>query len=202
MVFYFTLPPAKFLVNGMIKKRFLLLVYSYFFLISSYTLAEMTAESVLGEYWKDPLFGVAAESKTIQVEILSDRLWPGYIEVPASETIRFIFLNRSKKQHLFAFASDISALRKDETFTKFVADELYHASQEANRDPRGHSHGSSSVDDAEAIVKLLEQRPTVFVQPNETKEILIRFNETGIVALSCVLDAHNDALISGSVEVK
>lgn len=165
------------------------------------SLAEITAESVLGEYWKDPLFGVAAESRTVQVEILSDRLWPGFIEVPASETIRFIFLNRSKRQHLFAFANDVSALRKDESFRKFVADELYHASQVATRDPRSHTHSSSSVDDAEAIVKFLDQRPTVFVQPNETKEILIRFIETGTVALSCVLDTHNEKLIRGRVEV-
>lgn len=185
----------------MIKKGFLFLICSSLIVLSHDTLAEITAESVLGDYWNDPLFGVAAESRTIQVEILSDRLWPGFIAVPESETIRFIFLNRSKKPHLFAFSSDIRALRQDEAFQKFVADELYHASQVAKRDPRSHTHSSSSVDEAESIVKLLAQRPTVFVQPNETKEILIRFIETGTVALSCVLDAHNETLIRGSVEV-
>lgn len=169
--------------------------------LSGHSASEITAERVLGEYWKDPLFGVAAESQTIHVEVLSDRLWPGFIQVPASETIRFVFLNRSTKQHLFAFAKDIHALRKDEAFQQFITDELFHASQEGSRDPRTHSHASSSVDDAEAIVKLLDQRPTVFVKPNETKEILVRFEQSGQVALSCVIDAHNEILISGSVEV-
>lgn len=169
--------------------------------LSAKVASEITAERVLGEYWKDPLFGVAAESHTIQVDVLNDRLWPDNIQIPASETIRFVFFNRSKKQHLLAFAIDMQALRQDETFQKFIADELFHAKQEANHDPRSHSHSSSSVDDAESIVKLLEQRPTVFVKPGETKEILVRFDQTDTVALSCVLDAHNETLINGSIEV-
>ena len=185
----------------MLYRGFFLLVSGLIAVVSGNAASEITAERVLGEYWKDPLFGVAAESQTVQVEILSDRLWPGVIQVPSAETIRFVFLNRSKKQHLFAFAEDMHTLQKDDAFQKFIADELCHASQEASRDPRSHSHSSSSVDDAEPIVKLLEQRPTVFVQPNETKEILLRFNEAGSIALSCVIGTHNEKLINGSVEV-
>jgi uncharacterized cupredoxin-like copper-binding protein len=183
------------------NKVFFVLLCTLLVFVSSPGRAEITAESVLGEYWKDPLFGVAAESRTVQVEILSDRLWPGFIEVPVQETIRFVFLNRSKKQHLFAFTLDLQALLEQKTFQKFIADELFHANHAEASDPRSHTHASSSVDDAEAIVKELAQRPTVFLKPGETKEILVRFNEPGEVLLSCVIDRHNETLISGKVEV-
>lgn len=163
--------------------------------------SKITAESVLGEYWKDPLFGEAAESHTVQIEILHEKIWPNIISVKHSETIRFVFINKSKESHLFAFSEDIDQLIAEEIFQGFIQDELFHADQESNADPRSHTHTSSSVDDAQAIVKLLSQRPTVFVKPNDKKEILIRFNEKSTIELRCVIGAHQDKIIKGTIEV-
>lgn len=168
---------------------------------SSMALSKITAEAVLGEYWKDPLFGEAAESHTVQIEILNGKIWPNVISVTKSEIVRFVFLNKSKQHHLFAFAKDIDLLLQDASFQDFIQDEIFHSDQESNSDPRSHSHSSSSVDDAEAIVKLLPQRPTVFIKPDDTKEILIRFDESQLVQLHCVLGDHQDNTIKGIIEV-
>lgn len=170
-------------------------------LFSSTILAKITPESVLGEYWKDPLFGEAAESQTVQIEILNGKIWPTEILVQSSETIRFVFLNKSKAHHLFAFSEDINQLIQDDVFQKFVQDEVFHAEQSSQASPRHHSHAASSVDDAEAIVKLLSQRPTVFVKPDDKKEILIRFSEPAWVELRCVIEAHQEQALKGTIEV-
>lgn len=197
MMIYFTLPAQKIAVLRM--QKFILL--SCLCLCSSFTFAKITAEAVLGEYWKDPLFGEAAESHTVNIEVLNGKIWPNTISVKHSETVRFVFLNRSKESHLFAFAKDVDVLINDETFQRFIQDEMYHSKQESKSDPRAHSHSSSSVDDAEAIVKLLAQRPTVFVKPNDIKEILIRFSEPATVELRCVIGAHKDKPMKGIIEV-
>ncbi len=163
--------------------------------------AGLTAEDVLGEYWADPLFGEAAESVTVQIEILSGRIWPEDIKVPEAETVRFVFFNKSNDSHLFVFTKDIDTLMAQESFQKFIQDEIFHSKQEARADPRSHSHSSSSVDEAEAIVKRLDQRPTVFVKPNDIKEILVRFNTPEMIELRCVIDAHKEKLIKGRIEV-
>tara|TARA_R110001592_G_C13161810_1_gene748996 strand:+ start:2440 stop:2997 length:558 start_codon:yes stop_codon:yes gene_type:complete len=163
--------------------------------------AGLTAVDVLGEYWKDPLFGEAAESLTIQVEILSGRLWPEIIKVPLNQTVRFVFQNKSMESHLFAFTNDIDDLLSKKTFQKFIQDEIFHSVQESQTDPRSHSHASSSVDAAAAIVKSLDQRPTVFVKPNDVKEILVRFNTKDMVQLRCVIEAHEENILRGVVEV-
>ena len=163
--------------------------------------AGLTAEDVLGEYWKDPLFGEAAESLTIYVEILSGRIWPEKIQVPQGKTVRFVFLNKTKESHLFAFTNDIDTLLAEESFQNFIQDEIFHSKQEARSDPRSHSHTSGSVDEAEAIVKRLDQRPTVFVKPNDIKEILVRFKAQELVELRCVINAHKESILKGVVEV-
>lgn len=163
--------------------------------------AGLTAEDVLGEYWTDPLFGEAAESVTVQIEVLNGRMWPERMKVPQSETVRFVFFNKSKESHMFVFTNDINTLLAQESFQKFIQDEIYHSKQEATADPRSHSHSSSSVDEAEAIVKRLDQKPTVFIKPNDVKEILVRFNEPEIIELRCVIDTHKEKLIKGTIEV-
>lgn len=194
---YFTLLAQKIAVLVMQK----LMLFSCLCLLSGFAFAKITAEAVLGEYWKDPLFGEAAESHTVKIEVLNGKIWPNTISVKHSETIRFVFLNKSKENHLFAFAKDVDVLIKEDVFQRFIQDEIYHSKQESTSDPRAHSHSSSSVDDAEAIVKLLSQRPTVFIKPNDIKEILIRFLEPASVELRCVISAHQDKAIEGMVEV-
>ncbi len=163
--------------------------------------AGLTAEDVLGEYWKDPLFGEAAESVTIQIDILNGIIWPEKIKVPINQTIRFVFLNKSKESHLFAFTNDSVALLEQKSFQRFIQDEIFHSKKESQSDPRSHSHSSSSVDDAEAIVKRLDQRPTVFIKPNDIKEILVRFNKQELVELRCVINEHKETILKGVVEV-
>ncbi len=177
-------------------------LFSYVLLLTASfnVLSGLTAEDVLGEYWKDPLFGEAAESQTVNVEILHGKIWPEHIKVPLNQAIRFVFLNKSSESHLFAFTNDIVGLMAKESFQKFIQDEIFH-SQQVQADPRSHSHSSSSVDDAEAIVKRIDQRPTVFVKPNDVKEILVRFSEQEFIELRCVIDEHSEKLIKGVIEV-
>lgn len=196
-MFYFTLPSLNFLEISMLKLFSFILLY----VIALQVEAGLTAEDVLGEYWKDPLFGEAAESLTIQIEILSGKIWPEKIKVPQDKTVRFVFSNKSNESHLFAFTNDIEALLAKESFQKFIQDEIFHSKQESQSDPRSHSHSSSGVGDAEAIVKRLDQRPTVFIKPNDIKEILVRFYTPETLELRCVIDTHSEKLIKGSVEV-
>lgn len=179
-------------------KQFLFL-WSIF--IACNTFAGLTAEDVLGEYWKDPLFGEAAESYTVSVEVLNGKIWPEKISVSIDETIRFVFENKSDKTHLFAFSNDIESLLKVPAFNTFIKDELFHSKQEAKSDPRSHTHSSSSVDDAQAIVKTLGQRPTILIKPNDTKEILVRFNLSELVELRCVIDDHKLESLKGIIKV-
>lgn len=180
---------------------FKLYLFSLLFLSVLTANAKLTAEDVLGEYWKDPLFGEAAESLTIEIDILNGRIWPQLIKVPQSETIRFIFLNKSSSSHLFVFTNDIAFLMAQESFKTFIADEIFHSKQDPKADPRSHSHSSTSVDEAEAIVKRLDQRPTVFIKPNDIKEILVHFSKPEIVELRCVIDIHKDKILKGIIEV-
>lgn len=169
-------------------------------LLSTSVSAGITAEDILGEYWKDPLFGEAAESQTVNVEILTGRIWPEKIQVKRDQNIRFVFLNKSTENHMFVFSNSFESLLAKESFQLFIKDEIHHAKQ-VQVDPRSHSHSSSSIDEAEAIVKRLDQNPSVFVKPDEFKEILIRFSELGIIEFRCVISDHKEMYLKGIVEV-
>jgi len=154
----------------------------------------LTPEQVLGEYWKDPIFGQAAASFNTRIEILNGRIWPREFQAPQGQNARFVFINKTDQPHLLAFTRNESALLKDSSFKQFADDELYHAEQKMNQ-PRGgghHHHAGSSTDDAQDIVKTMSQRPTVFVSPGEEKEILIRFEAGEKVSIICVLDGHHE----------
>ena len=163
-------------------------------------LAGLTAEQVLGEYWKDPLFGEAASEATVAVDLLFDQVWPSKITVPSGKNIRFVFFNKSKTPHLMAFSNDISIQLADDRFKKFIKDELFHSQQRVIAG-QGHSHSGTSVDDAQALVKTLDQWPTVFVKPDDKKEILIRFNEPTTIFFTCVLDMHEEEVYRGAIDV-
>ena len=178
--------------------KILTLAIVVFFPLKS--IAGLTAEQVLGEYWKDPLFGEAASEATISVDLLFDQVWPFKITVPSGKNIRFVFFNKSEQPHLMAFTSDISIQLADERFKKFVKDELFHSQQRVIAG-RGHSHSGSSVDDAQALVKTLDQWPTIFVKPDDKKEILIRFDEPATISFVCVLDMHEEKDYRGIIEV-
>jgi len=177
--------------------------YPVFFIILLVSLqckAGLTAEQVLGEYWKDPLFGEAATEETVSIELLFDGIWPAKISVPKDTNIRFVFNNKSAQSHLVAFTADLTELLADQAFQKFVEDELYH-SQQTVVSGTGHSHSGTSVSEAEALVKTLKQRPTVFVKAGDLKEILIRFDQVMSLSYVCVLDEHEGMAFTGQLKV-
>jgi uncharacterized cupredoxin-like copper-binding protein len=180
---------------------FKMLIVMALSLLSINSQAGITAEQILGEYWKDPLFGAAATEQTVLVDVSTGQVWPSEITVPVSKNIRFVFSNKSSESHLFAFTQDVDVLLKNEEFIKFVKDELYHSQQTVNTSS-GHSHSGTSVNDAEAIVKKLSQRPTVFIKPDDLKEILIRFDEPIKLNFTCVLDPHEDKPYTGIINVR
>ncbi|MFT7186180.1 MAG: hypothetical protein ACI84K_001573 [Pseudohongiellaceae bacterium] len=184
--------------------EFKLLFITHTFLLcamfSQSSLAGVTAEEILGEYWKDPLFGEAASDTTISIELLPGMVWPNKVDVPLSKNVRFVFTNKSAESHLVAFSVDIKKQLKDERFQKFIKDELYHSQQQVIAGPR-HSHSGSATGDAEALVKTLDQWPTVFVKPDDKKEILIRFDILTQIPFICVLKAHEDKAYKGVIDI-
>jgi len=163
-------------------------------------LAGFTAEEILGEYWKDPLFGEAASEATVSIELLPGMIWPDKVTVPLSKNIRFVFINKSEESHLVAFSTDINKQLEDERFQKFIKDELYHSKQQVIGGT-AHSHSGQAVGDAEALVKTLDQWPTVFIKPEDKKEILIRFDEVMKLPFICVLETHEEKEYKGVIEI-
>lgn len=146
-------------------------------------------EQVLGEYWKDPLFGEAAAEQTIEIEVLNQRLWPEQVRVPVGKKLRFVATNKSDELHLLAFAAEPAKLMQDSGFQTFLNDEVYHARLTPVVNGQ-HQHASTNVDDAKSMLKTLSERPTIIVRPNEFKEVLIRFQEAQTLIIFCALDEH------------
>ncbi len=153
----------------------------------------ITPEQVLGEYWKDPLFGAAAADHTLNVEILVEKIWPETLSAPLHKNTRFVFENKTAEPHLLVFTRAAKKVLEDESFQKFAADELYHSQQKQAHSAGHHSHAGSSTDDAQSIVKTMDQRPTVFVESGDRKEILIHFMSEEPIEIFCALDAHREA---------
>lgn len=175
-------------------------VFFLFAFISQNSFAGFTAEEILGEYWKDPLFGEAASEATISIELLPGMVWPDMIKVPLAKNIRFVLTNKSSIPHLIAFSANITKQLEDERFQKFIQDELYHSQQQVIGGG-GHSHSGSTVGDAEALVKTVDQWPTVFVKPDDKKEILIRFDALSQIPFMCVLDDHEGKEYRGLITI-
>jgi len=175
---------------GMVCKLVLILTLVTY---SFHSWAGLTAEQVLGEYWKDPLFGEAATEQTYSVELLVGRVLPELLAIPKSTNIRLVFLNHTSEPHLIAITKDPASLLVDEAFVKFVEDELYH-SQQTVVSGRGHSHSGTSVNNAESMIKTLDQRPTVFVKSKDRKEILLRFDQAETLSFFCALPGHESRL--------
>lgn len=153
-------------------------------------------EDVLGEYWKDPLFGSAAAGHTVQVEVLYKLLWPKEAIVPAYTNVRFVVTNKSDQLHLLAFAENPEDLLADEIFAVSMAEDVYHANMEPIVDGQ-HSHAGSSVDDPKPIVMTLDRKPSVVVRPHEFKEVILQFEPGQELYLFCTLDDHlHDGYIS------
>ncbi len=92
-------------------------------------------------------------------------------------------------------ASDLNDVLADQAF---IDSYLEHGTAQVNV-PGGHSHGNSSSDDASPMVKLVDEHPAVFIKPGETKEVLVRFTDTQVVQLACVLDKHHKQGLKGII---
>lgn len=158
-------------------------------------------EDVLGEYWKDPLFGSAAAKQTVQVEILYKLIWPSQVSVNANQNIRFVVTNKSDSLHMLAFSREPEQVISDQDFKAAVADEVFHAKAEKTPDAH-HSHIVSSVDKPRPIVLTMDRQPRVLVKPGEFKEVIIEFEADDRVFLFCVLDDHMDEGYISEIQVQ
>lgn len=151
--------------------------------------AEITAESVLGEYWKDPLFGEAAGELTQTFELLKNRVIPDQATIKLNKKIQIIIENRDSDMHIIAFSPTPLALLADEVFKTLVDDTVLHARKKKVYG-NNHQHSSSDVSSPQEFVKNMDDLPLVVVKPYTRKEIIIRFNESNPVTVFCVLDDH------------
>jgi uncharacterized cupredoxin-like copper-binding protein len=159
-----------------------------------YAHSGITAEQVLGDYWNDPLFGEAATDSTVELEILTGRIWPESLSVSEGEKVRIVVRNKTNTPHMLVFTESLEELSRSEAFQGLVKDELYHATQKKS-DGRHHSHEGTNVDDAQSIVKTIDQNPSVFVQGNDMKEVLIKFTKPGYVSYACMIGSHKPKTI-------
>jgi hypothetical protein len=163
-----------------------------FFLLSLFTSvssAEITAESVLGEYWKDPLFGEAAGELSQTFELLKNRVLPDQATIPLNKKIQIIFENRDSEMHIMAFSATPLELLADDDFKTLVNDTVLHARQKKTYG-NNHQHSNSDVTNPQEFVKTMEDLPLVVVKPGARKEIIIRFDDDSPITIFCVLDDH------------
>lgn len=159
--------------------------------IVSLPVSSLEPEDILGEYWKDPLFGVASAQSVHRVEVLYKLLFPERLEVFTSQKTRFVFENNTDEVHVFLFSSEPSEALNDREYIDFVNDEVMHARMEVTSN-EGHVHSSGNTDDAKSMVGTLADRPTMTIQPHDTREMIIRFDEPATLVLRCVLEGHED----------
>jgi len=157
----------------------------------SATAHALKPEDVLGEYWKDPLFGAAAAKETVQVEILHKLLWPKEISVTRGHNIRFVVTNKTPMLHVLAFSEDPETLLVDDDFQVYLQEDLFHASMEPITHGQ-HTHAGTAVDDPKPIVLTMDRNPSVLVRPEEFKEVIIQFESQTSVTLFCVVSGHED----------
>ena len=159
---------------------------------SSLSVYSLEPEDILGEYWKDPLFGVASAENAQKVEVLYKLLFPQEMEVFSGQRTRFVFENKTEEVHVFLFSSEPSHALHDEQYQAFVKDEVMHATMPGNHSG-GHDHSSAAGNSAaKSMVGNLEDKPTMTLQPNDTREMIIRFDAPTTLTLRCVLEDHAD----------
>lgn len=149
----------------------------------------LTAEQVLGEYWKDPLFGAAASSQEVKLELLYKKIWPEHVTVQQGATVRIVALNRGEDIHILLFSDTLDPRSDDKAFQAFLNDERHHAANTVSTSHHQHS-GGRAVDETVDIVKEVGQQPTLLIKPGEQKEMLLRFEDNGTYYGFCVVDEH------------
>ncbi len=156
---------------------------------------EVTAlqpEDVLGEYWNDPLFGEAAAQQSLRLELLHRKLFPETVFAERGRTLQLVVDNRTAEAHMLVITDDPQALQNDAKFRRFRDDTLLHEQKTAAMTHHHHEHAEANAEAAQAMVKTLKQRPSVFVRAGERKEILLRFDEINALRVMCVLPGHEE----------
>lgn len=143
-------------------------------------------EDVLGEYWKDPLFGEALPEQEYRIDVLYKQLWPAQLSVIQGQKVRFEFFNKTDEAHVFAFTHDITQLKQSDSFQAFIKDEIMHANTVSST-VDGHHHSDTSAEDAKSMVRTMDQTPTVTLKPQDRREIIIKFTKLTPVFLHCVV---------------
>jgi uncharacterized cupredoxin-like copper-binding protein len=161
-------------------------------IISSFCARALQPEDILGEYWKDPLFGVAAAEQNIQFEVLHKLLFSPNNKVHAGKKTRIVFENKTSEVHVFVFTHDGVDIADQASLSRFVDDELHHANMAGKPSVGHHDHASSASDGAKAIVRTMAENPTVTISPEEFKEIIIRFENPGTVKVLCMVAGHEE----------
>lgn len=157
---------------------------------SSLSVYSLEPEDILGEYWKDPLFGVASAENVQKVEVLYKLLFPQEMDVFTGQRTRFVFENKTEEVHVFLFSEEPSHALHDEQYQAFVKDEVMHATMPGNH-AGGHDHSSAAGNSAaKSMVGSLADKPTMTIQPNDTREMIIRFDAPTTLTLRCVLEEH------------
>lgn len=174
---------------------FILVVFLSLNAIEASTAKGLTAEAVLGDYKSDPLFGEAAAQESIIIEVGDLRIAPQDIKIETNLNVRFVFTNSSFQTHLMIMASKLDEVLSDQAL---IDSYLEHGTEEVNV-PGGHSHANASSDDASPMVKLVDEHPAVLLKPGDTKEVLVRFNDTQSIQLACVLDQHYKQGMQGHI---
>lgn len=148
-------------------------------------------EEVLGEYWKDPLFGEAAAELEVELELLHRLIWPPKFTAELASKVRLVVRNKTEQIHVLAVAESNDGLISDESFRSRISDDLHHAENMPSHSA-GHVHGGSSVDAPESLVKTIDQKPSLLIKPGEFKELIMSVDRIADLNVFCVLEGHEN----------
>ena len=178
-------------------------IFTLFCLLPGPVCAEITAEGVLGEYWNDPLFGEAATNQTIFLDVLHGRIWPESLSFEEGARVRVVVRNKTDQPHMLVFSKELERVKSSSDLEAQVLDELYHARKSrAQSGGHSHAHSNKNVSETEAIIKSIDQNPTVFVPVHDKKEILISFDQKGNAYFSCVVQGHDGESNTGLINIE
>ena len=120
--------------------------------------------------------GTDESPRTIEVQTLDEfRFEPSEVTVEAGETIRFVVSNSGELEHEFVLGPE----------------HVQMAHEEASK--MGGEHGEMHVEGQLAALEL---------QPGETKEATVTFEEGGEILMGCHVQGHYDAGMVGQVVIE
>lgn len=184
------------------QKQWLLPISVLLLLSTSVSIeAKLKPEDVLGEYWKDPLFGQAAGNVIVKLELLYKLIWPKNLDVRAGQKARFVFDNKGEETHIMAFSKNPDEFVVDPRVVKDLEDVLFHLKQK-KQFSNNHQHSDTDVENVQEFVKILDDIPLIVVEAGGKKEIVMKFEEPNEIKVFCVLDDHRNQGYRSRIVVK